>query len=168
MVLPHHVEALELGAAGPVAYEQVIDRTSLDTMKGTLRVLEGGSWDLAYELVDVEDFLHFNAARREGGTDTSVEDAVADELATLQCSSNRQAYAGGQLVYALASVIEVAATLPTTDPALLRAAVDRLKGCLDFYFTSTPEGGGPWGLFYDTTYGGVLGQTTCTFANFGN
>lgn len=165
VALPSHVEALELGS-GPV-YKQVIDRASLDTMKGTLRVVEG-AWDLAYDLLDTSQFLHFNAAPREGDTDTSVEDAVADELRTLQCSSNRQAYGGGQLVYALASVIEVAASLPTTDPALLAEAVERLKGCLGFWFSGTPEGGGPWGFFYDTTFGGVLGQTTCTFANFGN
>ena len=52
--------------------------------------------------------------------------------------------------------------------ALLEAAVERLKGCLDFWFTSSPEAEQPWGFFYDTTFGGVLGQTTCTFSNFGN
>lgn len=167
VALAHHIDALELGSNGPVVYQQVVDRQSLDTMKGTLRVVEG-PWELAYDMIDVEQFLTFKAAGRAEHTDTSVEDAVADELASLQCSSNRQAYGGGQLVYALASVIEVAASLPTTDPALLRAAVERLKGCLDFWFTSAPEGGGPWGFFYDTTFGGVLGQTTCTFSNFGN
>ena len=63
-------------------------------MKGTLRVVEG-PWELAYDMIDVEQFLTFKAAGRAEHTDTSVEDAVADELASLQCRSNRQAYGGG-------------------------------------------------------------------------
>jgi len=69
---------------------QVIERATLDTMKGTLRVVKG-NWHLAYDLIDLTRFRHFNVTRRSGDDDTSVEDAVEDELSTIQCDTNLQA-----------------------------------------------------------------------------
>jgi len=84
-----------------------------------------------------------------------------------QPNTYSQAYASGQLVYRLASVIEVAASLPSTNPSSLAAAVARLKNCLSFWFTNEPTHT-TFGFYYDTTFGGVLGQKTCSFTNFGN